>query len=130
MKTASAPTSGIPLTGSHLPDLLAHQAALRPDATAVDYRDTRLSYGELHRPPCATPPPRSRDLGARLARLGIGPDTCVGLFTEPSLDLMVGAWGILAAGAAYLPLSPDYPEDRLPQLREAVERIAERGGVL
>ncbi len=134
MKTASAPTSGIPLTGSHLPDLLAHQAALRPDATAVDYRDTRLSYGELHR--------RSRDLGDRLARLGIGPDTCVGLFTEPSLDLMVGAWGILAAGAAYLPLSPDYPEDRLrymledsgtsvvvtqPQLRDRVTALAPRG---
>ncbi|WP_405992356.1 amino acid adenylation domain-containing protein [Streptomyces sp. NBC_00986] len=134
MKTASALTSGIPLTGSNLPDLLSHQAALRPDATAVDHRDTRLSYGELHR--------RSRDLGDRLARLGIGPDTRVGLFTEPSLDLMVGAWGILAAGAAYLPLSPDYPEDRLrymledsgtsvvvtqPHLRDRVTALAPRG---
>ncbi|WP_225877316.1 amino acid adenylation domain-containing protein, partial [Streptomyces resistomycificus] len=47
------------------------------------------------------------------ARLGVGPDSCVGLFTEPSAELMTGVWGILTAGAAYLPLSPDYPEDRL-----------------
>ncbi|WP_406444040.1 amino acid adenylation domain-containing protein [Streptomyces sp. NBC_01613] len=110
MTTASALTSGIPLTGACLPDLLAHQAALRPDATAVGLGEERLSYRELDR--------RSRALGAHLAGLGIGPDTCVGLFTEPSLDLMVGAWGVLAAGAAYLPLSPDYPEDRLRYMLE------------
>jgi amino acid adenylation domain-containing protein len=134
MKTARALTSGIPLTGACLPDLLAHQAALRPDETAVGFRDERLSYGELDR--------RSRALGAHLARLGIGADTRVGLFTEPSLDLMVGAWGILAAGAAYLPLSPDYPEDRLrymledsatsvvvtqAQLRDRLTALAPRG---
>ncbi|MER6074052.1 amino acid adenylation domain-containing protein [Streptomyces sp. NPDC001817] len=110
MKTASALMSGTPLTGRCLPDLLARQAALCPEATAVTFRDRRLSYRELDR--------HSRDLGARLARLGVGPDTCVGLFTEPSLDLMTGVWGILGAGAAYLPLSPDYPEERLRHMIE------------
>ncbi|EST35029.1 amino acid adenylation domain-containing protein [Streptomyces roseochromogenus] len=110
MKTASALKSGTPLTGLCLPGLVARQAALRPEATAVTFRGERLSYRELDR--------QSRDLGARLARLGVGPDTCVGLFTEPSLDLMTGVWGILGAGAAYLPLSPDYPEDRLRYMIE------------
>ncbi|MGV9242154.1 non-ribosomal peptide synthetase family protein [Streptomyces sp. NPDC003710] len=110
MKTASALTSGAPLAGTCLPDLLAHQAALRPDATAVTFGNDRLSYRQLDR--------RSRELGARLVRLGAGPDTCVGLFTESSLDLMIGVWGILGSGAAYLPLSPDYPEDRLRYMIE------------
>ncbi|MET7479671.1 amino acid adenylation domain-containing protein [Streptomyces sp. NPDC005648] len=134
MKTASAPTSGIPITGACLPDLLALQAELRPDATAVSRGDERLTYHELDA--------RARALAARLAGLGVGPDSRVGLFTEPSLDLMTGAWGILAAGAAYLPLSPDYPEDRLrymledsgtsvvvtqPHLRERLTALAPRG---
>ncbi|MGW1290831.1 AMP-binding protein [Streptomyces sp. NPDC002586] len=110
MKTASALIAGTPLTSLCLPDLLTRQAALRPEATAVTFREERLSYRELDR--------QSRDLGTRLARLGIGPDTCVGLFTEPSLDLMTGVWGILGAGAACLPLSPDYPEDRLRYMIE------------
>ncbi|GHE14616.1 amino acid adenylation domain-containing protein [Streptomyces alanosinicus] len=110
MKTASALISGTPLTGLCLPELLARQAAVRPGATAVTFRDERLSYRELDL--------QSRDLGTRLARLGVGPETCVGLFTESSLELMTGVWGILGAGAAYLPLSPDYPEDRLRYMIE------------
>ena len=134
MKTASALTSGIPITGACLPDLLAQQAGLRPDATAVSRGGERLTYRELDA--------RARALADRLAGLGVGPDTRVGLFTEPSLDLMTGAWGILAAGAAYLPLSPDYPEERLrhmledsgtsvvvtqPHLRERLAALAPRG---
>ena len=110
MNSTSAFTSGTAIKGVCLPDLLAQQAAERPDATAVVFRSDRLSYRRLHE--------SSRDLGAGLAGLGIGADDCVGLFTEPSLDLMIGAWGILAAGAAYLPLSPDYPEDRLRYMIE------------
>ncbi|MBX7555308.1 amino acid adenylation domain-containing protein [Streptomyces sp. tea 10] len=110
MRTVSALISGTSLTGLCLPELLARQAALRPKATAVTFRDERLSYRELDR--------RRRDLGDHLARLGVGPETCVGLFTEPSLELMIGVWGILSAGAAYLPLSLDYPEDRLRYMIE------------
>lgn len=50
--------------------------------------------------------------------MGVAPDTCVGLYTEPSADLMIGVWGILSAGAAYLPLSPDYPAARLRYMTE------------
>ncbi|KUN10478.1 amino acid adenylation protein [Streptomyces yokosukanensis] len=110
MKTSSALTFDPARTGSCLFDMLERQAGLRPDATAVTFGDERLSYRGLHE--------ESRTLGSRLRRLGIGPDACVGLFTDPSMDLMVGAWGVLAAGAAYLPLSPDYPEERLRYMIE------------
>ncbi|WP_327673479.1 amino acid adenylation domain-containing protein [Kitasatospora sp. NBC_00458] len=94
-----------------LPDLLREQVAARPDATAVTGGDGRLSYRGLGEAADA--------LGAHLHQLGVAADDCVGLYTEPSLDLMTGAWGILCAGAAYLPLSPEYPEERIRYMIES-----------
>ncbi|MER7701354.1 amino acid adenylation domain-containing protein [Kitasatospora sp. NPDC097605] len=94
-----------------LPDLLRAQAAARPDATAVTGDGGRLSFGELGAAADA--------LGGRLHRLGVAADDCVGLYTEPSLELMTGAWGILHAGAAYLPLSPEYPQERVRWMIES-----------
>jgi len=85
--------------------LLSHQASVRPDETAAVSAEGRLTFRELES--------AARALAARLRRIGVGPDDCVGLYAEPSLDLLVGAWGILFAGAAYLPLSPEYPEERV-----------------
>ncbi|MFE6872674.1 amino acid adenylation domain-containing protein [Kitasatospora sp. NPDC057692] len=94
-----------------LPDLLRAQAAARPDATAVTGDGGRLSFRELAAAADA--------LGGRLHRLGVAADDCVGLYTEPSLELMTGAWGILHAGAAYLPLSPEYPQERVRWMIES-----------
>ncbi|THV42210.1 amino acid adenylation domain-containing protein [Glycomyces buryatensis] len=88
-----------------LPDLLHEQARLRPDDTAVESGDGDLTYGDLVS--------RSSELAGLLNHLGVGADDRVGLFAEPSLDLMIGVWGILFSGGAYLPLSPDYPQDRI-----------------
>ncbi|MFJ6721904.1 MULTISPECIES: amino acid adenylation domain-containing protein [unclassified Streptomyces] len=99
-----------PLGTKALPDLLAERVAEHPEATAVVYRDQRLTYRELAA--------RSSALAEYLRHLGVSADDCVGLFVEPSLDLMIGAWGILSAGGAYLPLSPEYPEDRLRYMIE------------
>src|ERR1700733_8135141 len=93
-----------------LPDLLAAQVQIQPDATALIDGTRRMSFAEL-----ATAASR---LAAHLRDLGVSGDTCVGMFVEPSLDLMIGAWGILLAGGAYLPLSPEYPEDRLRYMIE------------
>lgn len=93
-----------------LPDLLWAQVRAQPDSIAVMHDEERLSYRELGE--------RSAALAGYLRHLGVTPDACVGLFVEPSLELMVGAWGILLSGGAYLPLSPEYPEDRLRYMIE------------
>lgn len=105
-----APMSDVSHKGVTLRALLAHQARLRPDDIAVSHAHGDLTFRQLH--------DAAHRLGAHLARLGVRPDTCVGLFTEPSAELMTGVWGILSAGAAYLPLSPDYPEERLRYMVE------------
>ncbi|MFC5661619.1 amino acid adenylation domain-containing protein [Kitasatospora misakiensis] len=94
-----------------LPDLLRAQVTARPDATAVTGDGVRLSFRELGAAADA--------LAAHLHRLGVAADDCVGLYTEPSPELMTGAWGILHAGAAYLPLSPEYPEERIRWMIES-----------
>ncbi|GAA2214522.1 hypothetical protein GCM10009850_099870 [Nonomuraea monospora] len=119
--------------GACLPDLLLQQAESRPDAIAVTGASVSTSAGagaglnagadagagvslsagagvsltfrELAR--------AAGRLAARLRALSAGPDDRVGLYAEPSPDLVTGVWGILMAGAAYLPLSPDYPRDRV-----------------
>ncbi|MEV5878354.1 amino acid adenylation domain-containing protein [Streptomyces sp. NPDC052101] len=93
-----------------LPSLLREQAAVRPTTTAVTSGTEGLTYRELEG--------AATRLAGCLNALGISRDDCVGLYTEPSLDLMTGVWGILFAGAAYLPLSPEYPEERLRYMIE------------
>ncbi|WP_073919902.1 non-ribosomal peptide synthetase family protein [Streptomyces sp. CB00455] len=105
--------AGTPLrTGVHagLPDLLIDRARCRPEAVAVTGSARGLTFRELVR--------GASGLAARLAGLGIGPDDVVGLYAEPSPDLVTGVWGILFAGGAYLPLSPEYPDDRLRYMIE------------
>ncbi len=83
---------------------------MRPDDTAIIYGNHRMTYRELAE--------SSSELGGYLREIGVSPDECVGLFVEPSIDLMAGVWGILFAGGAYLPLSPEYPEERLRYMIE------------
>ncbi|MFG2607173.1 amino acid adenylation domain-containing protein [Streptomyces sp. NPDC048514] len=92
-------------TETCLPDLLGAQALARPNDIAVIHEGESLTFRELA--------DRAEDVARCLHHLGVGADVGVGLFVEPSLDLMIGAWGILRAGGAYLPLSPDYPEERI-----------------
>ncbi|MCB5178956.1 amino acid adenylation domain-containing protein [Streptomyces sp. SMC 277] len=85
--------------------------AARPEAVAVeDTEGGRLTYADLA--------DAAQRLGARLRGLGAGPGTPVGLYADPGIDLMTAVWGILASGAPYLPLSPDYPADRLRYMAE------------
>ncbi|RKH39334.1 non-ribosomal peptide synthase/polyketide synthase, partial [Corallococcus sicarius] len=85
-------------------------AARTPDAVAVTFEDTHLSYGELNA--------RANRLAWRLRGLGVGPETLVGLCVERSLEMVVGILGILKAGGAYVPLDPAYPRERLAFMLE------------
>jgi amino acid adenylation domain-containing protein len=91
--------------GETIPDLLAEQLRSRPDEIAVVHRDRSLSYRRLAAD--------SALVADYLRHLGAAPDDRIGVFAAPSLDLALGTWGILRAGSAYLPLSPDYPAERL-----------------
>ncbi|GIJ21057.1 non-ribosomal peptide synthetase [Micromonospora lutea] len=79
-------------------------AARQPDAIAASHDGSQLSYRALDQ--------RARRLAAVLSAHGVGPESLVALCVEPSLDLLVGALGILRAGAGYLPLDPADPPAR------------------
>ena len=88
-----------------LPELFAAQAARTPDAVAVIAGDARVSYAELDA--------RSARLARYLISAGAGPEQVVAI-ALPRGELMVTALlGVLRAGAAYLPVDPDYPADRV-----------------
>ncbi|HEX8456524.1 MAG TPA: amino acid adenylation domain-containing protein [Pyrinomonadaceae bacterium] len=86
-------------------DLFAAQVERTPDAVAVVYGESRLTYRELDA--------RSNQLAHHLRKLGVRPDACVGLCVERSPEMVVGLLGVLKAGAAYLPLDPSHPRERL-----------------
>ena len=90
--------------------LLALQAARTPGAAAITAGGRTLTHGELDR--------RAGRLARRLASLGIGPEARVGLRAGRSPELVVGLLGIWKAGAAYVPLDPDLPQERLALLIE------------
>ncbi|MGG4112793.1 non-ribosomal peptide synthetase DhbF [Bacillus subtilis] len=88
-----------------LPEQFEKQAALRPDAIAVVYENQELSYAELNE--------RANRLARFLISEGVGPEQFVALALPRSLEMAVGLLAVLKAGAAYLPLDPDYPADRI-----------------
>ncbi|MFK0132134.1 amino acid adenylation domain-containing protein [Streptomyces rubiginosohelvolus] len=85
--------------------LFAEQRDRRPDAVAVDAPDTSLTYAELDR--------RAGDLAGLLHDSGIRPGQLVAVILPRSVDLVVAQLAVQQAGAAHLPIDPDYPEDRI-----------------
>jgi hypothetical protein len=85
--------------------LFEERAARTPEATAVVFEDTSLTYAELN--------VRANRLARFLRSQGVGPDTRVAICVERGLQMVVGLLAILKAGGAYVPLDPDYPAERL-----------------
>nr|AGZ94015.1 non-ribosomal peptide synthetase [Streptomyces sp. MMG1662] len=96
--------------GASLPELLTAQAARTPDAPAVRYEDERVTYAELES--------RSNRMARMLATRGVGPEDTVALFLPRSADLVVALTGVVKAGAAYLPVDPGYPAERIAYMLE------------
>jgi amino acid adenylation domain-containing protein len=86
-------------------ELFEAQAAAQPDAPAVIFKDQSLSYSDLNT--------RANQLAHELIALGVQPDDRVAIGVERGFEMVVGLLGILKAGAAYLPLDPTYPAERL-----------------
>jgi amino acid adenylation domain-containing protein len=92
-------------SGETVHGLFEKQAAKTPDAIAVEFEESTLSYRELNA--------LSDILAARLRKAGVKPGVNAGIFVERSAEMIAGLLGILKAGGAYVPLDPSYPADRL-----------------
>ncbi|MEV0537302.1 amino acid adenylation domain-containing protein, partial [Kitasatospora sp. NPDC050463] len=88
-----------------LHELFAAQAARTPDAVALTSGELTLTYAELDE--------RANRIAHHLTALGARPDTVVGVSLERGPDLIPTLLGVLKSGAAYLPLDPSNPADRL-----------------
>ena len=85
--------------------LFEAQTARTPEATAVVFGDAQLSYRELNA--------RANQLARELVRLRVEPNSLVGICLQRSPEMVVAVLATLKAGAAYLPLDPNYPVERL-----------------
>ncbi len=88
-----------------LHELFAAQAAQVPDTVAVADGMQTVTYGALEE--------RANRLAHHLRELGVALETLVGVYSERTVEMVVGLLGILKAGGAYLPLDPTYPAERL-----------------
>ncbi len=100
-----------PVTGIH--QFLERTAALHPERPALITAERTLSHRELDR--------RANHLAWRLRALGAGPEVRVGLCADRSVEAIVALLGVLKTGAAYVPLDPTAPRERLLALLKEVE---------
>ncbi|MCY1078719.1 non-ribosomal peptide synthetase [Archangium lansingense] len=91
-------------------DLFEAQVARTPEATAVVYEDTTLTFRQLDE--------RANQLARHLLASGLRVEERVGLCVERSLDMVVGMLGVLKAGGAFVPLDPGLPPERLAYMLE------------
>ncbi|MFF8193111.1 amino acid adenylation domain-containing protein [Streptomyces bobili] len=107
-------------TAAELPDttlgaLFEAQVTRTPDATALTFGDVALSYAELDA--------RANRVARYLIGRGVGPESVVAVVFDRNVDLVVALLGVVKAGAAYLPIDPNYPADRIAYV------IADSGAV-
>jgi amino acid adenylation domain-containing protein len=88
-----------------LQELFSEQACRHPQRIAVSVNGERLSYAELDA--------RSNQVANTLRTQGVAPDQIVAVYGQRSLEMVIALLGTLKAGAAYLPLDPNYPIERL-----------------
>ncbi|SEB35185.1 amino acid adenylation domain-containing protein [Tenacibaculum sp. MAR_2009_124] len=88
-----------------LVDLFIEQVKDTPNAVAVVYEGVELTYKELDK--------KSNQLARYLREEGVQSNDLVGICLERSLEMIIGILGILKSGGAYVPVDPDYPEDRI-----------------
>ncbi|MBA3826764.1 MAG: amino acid adenylation domain-containing protein, partial [Ktedonobacterales bacterium] len=95
----------VPVPDATMPELVEQQAARTPTATALIAIEATLTYAELNG--------QANQLAYHLHGLGVGPGQIVGVCLNRTPDLVIAILAILKTGAAYLPLDPTYPTDRL-----------------
>ncbi|MFE3321610.1 amino acid adenylation domain-containing protein [Nocardia sp. NPDC059195] len=115
----------MPMQAATLVSLFEDQVRRSPHAIGLEFADRTLGYTELG--------DRVNQLARELIARGAGPETTVGVCLHRSIDLVVGIYAVLATGAAYLPLDPDHPVDRIEavvaQAHPVCVLTADRDGV-
>jgi amino acid adenylation domain-containing protein len=85
--------------------IIIEQAKANPDKTAIEFGDKTITYREMDK--------RSDELALYLKGLGAQPGKFIGIFMDRSIDMVIALLGVHKAGAAYVPLDPDYPVERI-----------------
>ena len=86
-------------------ELFEAQVERTPEAIAIVCNDEQLTYRQLN--------DRANQLAHKLERMGAGANSLIGIFVERSPQMVVGLLAVLKCGAAYVPLDPSYPAERL-----------------
>lgn len=94
--------------GKCVHELFMEQAEKTPERTALVFENKRFSYRELNE--------MSDSLAFLLRERGIGRGSIVAIIAKRSWHILVAMMGVLKAGGAYMPVSPDYPEDRIEHM--------------
>lgn len=94
-----------PIPDGTIPAIFTQVAEQTPNAIAVIYNEQQLTYRQLNE--------RSNQLAHYLRKQGVGPDICVGVALDRSVEMVICILGILKAGGAYVPLDPTDPLERL-----------------
>ncbi|NEB36911.1 non-ribosomal peptide synthetase [Streptomyces sp. SID14515] len=97
-----------PVAGATLPALVEEQVARTPGAPAVVFEEETLTYAELNE--------RANRLAHTLIARGAGPERSVALLVPRSPEMIVALLAVFKSGAAYVPVDPDYPRDRVAYL--------------
>ncbi len=99
-----------------LQQLFEERVRVQPEAIAAVFQTQRVSYAELNR--------QANRIAHRLIELGVGPDDRVAICVDRSVEMLAGLLGTLKAGAAYVPLDPYFPRDRLTYMLESSAPVA------
>ncbi|MGO4618002.1 amino acid adenylation domain-containing protein [Nocardia sp. 2YAB30] len=103
------------LDDATLLSLFDAQVARTPDAPAVHFGGTTLSYAELDL--------RAQALAVELMRWGVGPETLVAVAMRRSIDLIVTLYAVLRAGGGYVPIDPEHPAEHNEYVLDAADPV-------
>ncbi|MEU0603963.1 amino acid adenylation domain-containing protein [Streptomyces sp. NPDC006393] len=111
-----------PVAAGTLPEAFEAQVERTPDAVAVVGERETLTYGEFNR--------RANRLAHWLVEQGAGPEKLVAVKIPRSVDLLVAVYAVVKAGAAYVPLDTELPEDRVRHVLDSAQPLLLLDGVL
>jgi len=94
-----------PYKAKKVTELFEEQVRKSPEVTAIVFNDQRLTYRELNE--------KANQLAHYILSKGVKRNSIVGLMVSRSLEMVIGILGILKSGAAYLPIDPGYPSERI-----------------